>query len=594
MYCAEILAIKLRKDDRIEGLPINDILYLLGQFADDMDAYLRGTAQSIDAFFDCIEWYHHISGFTVNYDKTTVYRIGSLRDSNAIFYTQRHLTWTNGPVNILGVWIARSDESIQMNYNPLLEKAKTILSSWSKRSLSLYGKVNIINTLIASLFVYRMLVLPVIGKDMIKRLEDMITKFLWSNGTSKISLKILKCSKESGGLNLVDFYKKDLALKVSWINIIKEDIYLANLAYRIIAPELKELIWCCNLSEKQIPKLFRMNFWTDVLYAWSKLNFKGVDMVENPGDQILWLNSNILIDNKPVKWSKCIARNLFYVKQLYPQGQVISAILASQLFSLSWMELHSLISVIPKWWRVKLTNSLTNGESISERTVDRMPKEKPSRWAYKQLTHMPELLESKALKWQCQLDMPVTTEQYIISLKSIDSVTIIPKLQSFQYKLVQRALVTNIQLAKWRIKDSALCSFCGEQEETIEHMFIYCTHVKELWLRIEPWMSGRFGENPAINFEVATVLFNNLVPDWGHAKNFICLLVKYYVYRQRCLKEAISFSGLQQYITRIEQYEKFYATVNNKLHKHYKKWCIDSEQGTPIEQFVVQYINSIN
>ena len=46
--------------------------------------------------------------------------------------------------------------------------------------------------------------------------------------------------------------------------------------------------------------------------------------------------------------------------------------------------------------------------------------------------------------------------------------------------------------------------------------------------------------------------------------------------------------------TRIEQYEKFYATINNKLHKHYRKWCIDSEEGTLIDQFVVQYINSIS
>ena len=94
-----------------------------------------------------------------------------------------------------------------------------------------------------------------------------------------------------------------------------------------------------------------------------------------------------------------------------------------------------------------------------------------------------------------------------------------------------------------------MCSFCGEQEETVEHMFIYCNYVKELWLRTEPWMSKRFGENPPIHFQVETVLFNKLVPEWGLVKNFICLLVKYYVYRQRCLKEAISFSSLQQYIT---------------------------------------------
>ncbi len=41
-------------------------------------------------------------------------------------------------------------------------------------------------------------------------------------------------------------------------------------------------------------------------------------------------------------------------------------------------------------------------------------------------------------------------------------------------------LVTNKNLYKWKLKDSELyiCSFCREEIETIEHMFLGCEVIK--------------------------------------------------------------------------------------------------------------------
>ena len=83
LVIAEILAIALRQNDEIEGIQFKDIKNLLNQFADDMDVCSLATEKSIKAILEELEKFRLQSGFTVSYEKTTMYRIGSLRHSSA-------------------------------------------------------------------------------------------------------------------------------------------------------------------------------------------------------------------------------------------------------------------------------------------------------------------------------------------------------------------------------------------------------------------------------------------------------------------------------------------------------------------------------
>lgn len=49
---------------------------------------------------------HTNLGLTVNYDKTTVYRMGSIANSDAKMYTVKPFKWTNHPPKVLGVILA--------------------------------------------------------------------------------------------------------------------------------------------------------------------------------------------------------------------------------------------------------------------------------------------------------------------------------------------------------------------------------------------------------------------------------------------------------------------------------------------------------
>ena len=75
-----------------------------------------------------------------------------------------------------------------------------------------------------------------------------------------------------------------------------------------------------------------------------------------------------------------------------------------------------------------------------------------------------------------------------------------------------------------------------------------------------------------IDFSEQNVICNLLIENPKNVKNFICLLTKQYIYRQKCLGKSLSFMELRNHIKTIEIYEKYNAIRSNQLYKHEKKW----------------------
>ena len=80
----------------------------------------------------------------------------------------------------------------------------------------------------------------------------------------------------------------------------------------------------------------------------------------------------------------------------------------------------------------------------------------------------------------------------------------------------------------------------SKNPETYLHLFVYCEHAKNLWITIEN-LIGLHISKESIHFDIDTVMWNRLVLDkLGHIINFICLVVKQYIYRQRCLQKELN------------------------------------------------------
>ena len=315
---AETLAICLRQEKQIEGIKFANSEQKLNQFADDTSVCMLFKQSCLDEMMKKLRWFHTQSGLLISYEKTCLYRIGSLRYSNQKLVTQEEISWVSEGINILGVFVTHTANILDINYAPVLQKVQGILNTWKKRDLSLIGKVTIINSMIASLLVHKMMVLETIPQEFVSKIETMISEFIWNGRKPKIPLRVLQLSKK-GGLNLVNILNRDKALKCSWINILECDENCKNLAMELINTEMGTGIFRCNLNEPDTELLIRdinSPFWKDVLRAWCSFQYKVVPGGKLDGQQIWW-NSRIRVGGK-ILWNlRSYQKGLVWVSQLY-------------------------------------------------------------------------------------------------------------------------------------------------------------------------------------------------------------------------------------------------------------------------------------
>ena len=578
LVIAEILALALRSNDEIEGITLNQIKSILNQFADDMDVFSLNTEKSIKAIFMELERFRQHSGFTISYEKTTLYRIGSLRHSNAMMYGIDQVAWSNEDITVLGVTIAH-ENLVHKNYDTLIEKTKKVLGAWQNRGLSLIGKIQVINTLVASLFVYKMMVLPRIPQYVVKNVYNIIRNFIWNDRKSKIAFKILQNPKQHGGLNLVDLTNRDKALKATWPRILSEEKDYAEIVYSIMrCPILKDNIWRCNLKVDDVAVLkIQEEFWQDVLSSWCEYNFYTNNRCEN---QLLWYNSNIRVKNRPFFWKDSYLNGLLYVHQLFSGKKYKSQAQIKQEFGLSELRFNSLKVAISHDLKVFFcTNDKSEFLPIAPHTYDMCINDTQchlSRKIYKFLQDDALLVHNKYIKWIQDVGTNFCEGCLEFGRKhqSLYKVTNIPKYRSFQYRLLQRGLVTNIQLHKWGMRDTDLCTFCEQDKETLIHLFFYCTQVQQLWQDVLEYLQERFGIASLDRFNCRNVILNELEERHASVVNFICLITKQYIYKQKCFRQHLSSVQLLRLISSIENTEKYIAIKNGKIALHTQKWGV--------------------
>ena len=302
-----------------------------------------------------------------------------------------------------------TENALEANYSDMSDKVKGILNTWSKRKLSLMDKVQLVNSLIALLFVYKMLVLPRILENVIQQIDQQIQTFLWNGAKPKILLSMLKLNKESGGLKLVDLAKKDIPLKTARKSIL-ENVTNYTKIYSLFVHSLNVEIWQCNINTKDIEIIVSRNknpFWPDMLYAWSKYH----EMENIPRNKnFLWFNSEIRISDKPFFWEKAYNHGLKYVAQLYRNG-VLRSVLEHNNDGVEQSSFSD----------TKIVECQTSSIGFAIRSSK----------SYMALTMNLEALRKKCLAWEKELNVEIDYSTFSNCFKGIYKVTNVPKLRSF-------------------------------------------------------------------------------------------------------------------------------------------------------------------
>ena len=597
LVIAEILALALRENQDIEGITFQDIRNLLNQFADDMDVFSLATEKSLKAIFSELEHFRLQSGFTISYEKTTLYRIGSLRHSNAMMYNISDVVWSNNDITVLGVQITHED-IVSKNYETLIEKAKKVLSTWHNRALSLIGKIQVVNTLVSSLFVYKMMVLPRIPLSFVKKIDSMIREYIWGGKKAKIAYSVLQLNKDQGGLRLVHLTNKDKALKATWPKILYSECDYSEVVYTIMkCGTLGSNIWRCRIHPLDVKTIgIREQFWEDVLESWSEYNYYVDFRIEN---QIIWYNSNIKIAGKMVMWSDVHNKGLIYVHQLFHSQEYKSAEQVYREYGLTVLRYNSLKAALPKEWKdFFLAQHKATMFPLPPHTYDMYIHGSEKKLASKVYNFLAEdvlLIHNKYLKWKQELGQDFSESLVEFGRMHLEfyKVTNITKFRSFQYRILQRALVTNVLLSKWGLVETNLCSFCGEHIETLRHMFCECVCVIPLWQNLLAFIQQEYGVK-GCNISNENIIFNRICDKKCNIANFLCLVTKQFIYSQRCMRGQLSFTILKTRIRALHNVEKYIAVKNNRSAQHVRKWYGQvADQNAGLCNTIQQYVEDM-
>ena len=292
---------------------------------------------------------------------------------------------------------------------------------------------------------------------------------------------------------MVNLECKEASLKATWPLILKQEEDYARMVYgNLKCKMLEEDIWRCNLQEKDVVHMkIKETFWLQVLESWSEYNYNNNIRVEN---QLLWYNSLIRVKNKPIFWGDMFQKGLKFVHQLFKDGEFITFEEANEVYGLSKLRFNSLKVSIPQNWKdffyqkresIIFTPTpphnydkfiITNGRGMSQEI-------------YRVLQEDILLIHSKYIKWRLEIPGDWSFGTALIDFgnlhKSIYKITNVAKYRSFQNRVLQRALVTNIQLKYWGLVESDACTNCGKEKETTSHLLAKCEVVNPLWEKVK-------------------------------------------------------------------------------------------------------------
>ena len=514
-------------------------------------------------------------GLKVNYQKTCIYRIGSLRNSQAVLYTQKQFQWDDPPITNLGIAVSTDLRSMAIeNLSPLINKTKDVLTKWKSDQLSLMGRVLVVNTLIELLFVCKFSALSELDLNIIHEIQDIVWKFIWNNKRAKISYNILKRPKDQGGLRLVDLPKKHQAIMIQHLfDIKKHDMLQKALNESLKHTYLGEEFWKCNVHFKDVTQVCKEGWWLGPVVAWCKYNYHRPENKCEVQAQLLWCNSDIKAGGELINNPTAYAKGLKTIKDICEDDKVLdyNEFILRWPGTLNWLTYNSMLSAIPKRWINIMINDNVTPNDFEYNYDKLLNRPKITRIVYNQITENPNNVKDAYNVWNKILEWKLDASAFEQSFQNIYKATISTQLRDFQYRLLWNRIPMNDKLYRWKIKNSPQCDFCDETDNIL-HSIYQCTHVRTLWTSLELFIRKNFTDSTVLNFSIQNILLNTVHPKAGNLANLFCLIMKQMIHRYKCQNERLNFKIFLCEIKEIHEIELFNARRNKRTSSHDDKW----------------------
>ena len=573
LICAEILSLMIRSNKTIKGLKLKDKDILLSLFADDTTLYLDGSERSFKEAIHIIESFTKISGLKMNNDKTQIAWLGSKKNCNTKYMTDRNFVWDPGTFKVLGVTFSTKTEDIcKLNYEGKINEIKRDIAKWKKRHLTPLGKITLIKTLFLSKLTYLLLNIPDPSPEFLKDLDQLLLRFLWGGKTNKIKKKIICKSYEEGGLKMVDIHSFLATLKISWLQRLSDSSSSFS-EWPHLYPLLNNLNKFGSEYIQFCIEKIDNPFWRDVLKHVKKLFGASRDHEVEAGDILdepLFYNVNIKRGKKYVFIKEWETLGILQIKDLQDaNGDFIDYDSFKEKYDApnsNFMLYFGIITSV----KVYMNNIKRNPAKFKKLLCNEV-------WAcikagnkyVKTKLIEDNLLPTSTAKWNSQFERLNWKTIFSNCFKfSSDS-----QLQWFQARLLHRILPTKKYLALCNLADSSTCSFCDHEVESLNHLFWNCVHVQKFWNDFSNLLQEKCMHCIRLNLNEQLILFGsseNIFTD--KPINFILLFAKFYIYKCKFQNNRPNIRQFSQQLQNRFTIERALAFKKNKENEFDTNW----------------------
>ena len=396
--------------------------------------------------------------------------IGSKKHSQDNICVKWRLKWGSSTFKLLGITFSVDlDQMIVLNYKPRLKEIENTINRWSKQTLTPFGKITIIKTLIISKLNHLFLAIPGLDENMIRQLTSKIYSFIWDDKPDKVKRDLISQDYCWGDLKMINLKAFIQGLKLTWVRRLfhSESNWVKLYKY-------SEQIDFTELAYLGPVKASKNKFWKEVFDSWN--NLKELHLPRYPGDVLstsLWNNNSIKVGNSTVYYKNWAKRGIWTVNDLNidNQGNIMSFQDFQQTYNLRpmFLQFYGKTLTVKKWLCYTGVNvHEKNPQPLMPFNIGLFLKfRKGSKDMYNVLNRKTVHISAEQ-KWENILN------KYDIEWKNIHfhctKHTKNTKLCWFQYRIIHRILGTNTFLYKIKVKDCNLCTFCKEEPETIEHL----------------------------------------------------------------------------------------------------------------------------
>ena len=423
---------------------------------------------------------------------------------------------------------------------------------------------------------YLFSVLPSPPSEFIKRLEQILFKFIWNGKPDKIKRDILYCSKEDGGLKMTNISKFIDALKIAWVKRYLDDENKASWK-TLFSNELFKIggdsIWLCKPKCHTDFRYEKINnsFLCDVIKAWFKLK----NMYDEKNDEVLWYNSSIKINRKTIYYNSWSKEGINFISDLIIENHWMTYDEFKNRFNVNcnFLKYFSVIHAVSTSFGNQLIESKHN--RVSQLLIQLKHASKASSFTYQLMCqkNVDTCIPTAQYRWTEVYETETGISSELIDWSKIYSMpykcTIETKCHYFQFRFIHRILPTNEFLFKIGILENSKCSFCNEEIETMKHLMWKCKHVASFWREVTHWLRDL---NIILNITYMKICLGIYDTDYSTFVNMLLILAKKYIYRCRVQETKVYFLDFKDWIFFIEKVEKHIAIKKDKQSFHIKKW----------------------